>query len=55
MVSMIARLEDGTEIDDVNEVHEGSSGVHLKRKLDGGTMERIAYVPFANLAAVYPD
>ncbi|MFC7251687.1 hypothetical protein ACFQJ5_17935 [Halomicroarcula sp. GCM10025324] len=54
MEQMIAELTDGTEIKDVHEVVEGSSGVHLKREVDGGAMKRIAYIPFSQLIAVTP-
>jgi len=55
MPLMTAELADGTEISDVTEVVEGSHGVHLKKEVDGGTVERAAYVPFKNLVYVSSD
>ncbi len=55
MVHMTARLSDGTELKNVHEVVEGSSGVHLKQKVEGGGIERSAYIPFPQLDYVYYD
>jgi hypothetical protein len=55
MSPMTAELADGTEIDDVTEVVEGSHGVHLKKQVDGGRIERTAYVPFDQLVYVSSD
>jgi len=55
MVNMTARLSDGTEINNVQEVVEGTSGVHLKQKVEGGGIERSAYIPFPQLDYVYYD
>jgi len=52
-MNMTARLADGTEIDDVLEVVEGSNGVHLKKEVQGGGIDRVAYVPYPNLDYVY--
>jgi hypothetical protein len=55
MSLMTAELADGTEIDDVTEVVEGSHGVHLKKEAEGGRIERAAYVPFDQLLYVSSD
>jgi hypothetical protein len=55
MFSMTAELNDGTTIEDVLEVVEGSNGVHLKKEVEGGDVKRVAYVPYAHLVYVAPD
>jgi len=50
-----AELEDGTEIADVHEVVEGSNGVHLKTEVQGGGIERGAYIPYRSLTDVSHD
>jgi len=55
MPHMTAELSDGTEINDVTEVVEGSHGVHLKKEVDGGRIERAAYVPYNHLVYVSAD
>jgi hypothetical protein len=52
---MTAELSDGTEITDVHEVVEGSNGVHLKKEVQGGGIQRVAYIPYSQLVYVYPD
>jgi hypothetical protein len=52
MPHMTAELSDGTEIDGVHEVVEGSNGVHLKREVDG-EIRRAAYIPYPQLTYVY--
>ncbi len=55
MFSMTAELSDGTTIDDVQEVVEGSHGVHLKKEVEGGDMARVAYIPYSQLIHVSLD
>ncbi|MBX0295142.1 hypothetical protein [Haloarcula nitratireducens] len=55
MAHMTAELSDGTEITEVLEVVEGSNGVHLKKEVQGGDIERVAYIPYPNLTYVYYD
>lgn len=55
MSHMTAELSDGTTIEDVHEVVEGSNGVHLKKEVEGGKMKRVAYIPYSQLVYVYPD
>lgn len=55
MSHMTAELADGTEIKDVQEVVEGSNGVHLKKEVQGGSVERAAYIPYPHLVYVYLD
>jgi hypothetical protein len=55
MAHMTAELSDGTEIEDVHEVVEGSNGVHLKKEVEGGGIERVAYIPYPHLRYVYHD
>lgn len=55
MSDMTAELDDGTEINDVHEVVEGSNGVHLKKQVEAGKIERVAYIPYSRLVYVYPD
>jgi hypothetical protein len=52
---MTAELDDGTEINEVREVVEGSNGVHLKKEVQGGGIERVAYIPYSHLLYVYQD
>ena len=55
MFSMTAELSDGTTINDVQEVVEGSNGVHLKKEVEGGDVKRVAYIPYSQLVYVSPD
>lgn len=55
MTHMTAELSDGAEIEDVHEVVEGSNGVHLKKEVEGGGIERVAYIPYPHLRYVYHD
>ena len=55
MFSMTAELSDGTTIEDVQEVVEGSNGVHLKKEVEGGDVKRVAYIPYPQLVYVSPD
>jgi hypothetical protein len=52
---MTAELSDGTTIEDVEEVVEGSNGVHLKKEIERGEVTRVAYIPYPQLAYVYPE
>lgn len=53
MTHMTAVLSDGTKISNVQEVVEGSNGVHLKKEVQGGTVKRAAYIPYPKLDYVY--
>lgn len=55
MTYMTAALSDGTEIKEVQEVVEGSNGVHLKKEVQGGGVKRVAYIPYPKLDHVYHD
>ncbi len=55
MAHMTAELDDGTEIKGIEEVVEGSHGVHLKKEVKSNSVERIAYIPYPNLVYVYHD
>lgn len=55
MSHMTAKLTDGTEITDIHKVVEGSNGVHLKMKVEGGGVQRAAYIPYPQLGYVYQD
>lgn len=55
MAHMTAELADGTEITGVEEVVEGSNGVHLKKEIQGGSVERAAYIPYPHLVYIYHD
>ena len=37
----------------LKQVFEGSNGVHLKTKIQGGGLAGVAYIPYPNLAYVY--
>jgi electron transfer flavoprotein alpha/beta subunit len=52
MPTMTAELTDGTQITGVEEVVEGSNGVHLKKEVDRGKVERVAYIPYSQLVYV---
>jgi len=52
---MTAELEDGTEIKGIEEVVEGSNGVHLKKEVKNNSVERVAYIPYPKLDYVYHD
>jgi hypothetical protein len=51
---MTAVLSDGSEIEGVYEVVEGTNGVHLKKEVDN-SIQRAAYIPFPQLDHVYCD
>ena len=55
MSHMTAELSDGTEIKNIHDVVEGSNGVHLKKEVGSGGLERVAYIPYPNLLYVYHD
>lgn len=55
MAHMTAELTDGTEIRGIEEVVEGSNGVHLKKEVKSNSVERVAYIPYPNLVYVYHD
>ncbi|MBX0304858.1 hypothetical protein [Haloarcula salinisoli] len=55
MAHMTAELDDGTEITGIEEVVEGSHGVHLKKEIKNNNIERVAYIPYPKLAYVYHD
>jgi len=55
MTHMTAELSDGTTISNVQEVIEGSHGVHLKQEVEGGKIERSAYIPYPKLGYVYTE
>lgn len=55
MSHMTASLSDGSEIENVHAVVEGSDGLHLKKEIQGGGVARVAYVPYRNLEYVYHD
>ena len=55
MAHMTAELQDGTEISGIEEVVEGSHGVHLKKEVKNNSIERVAYIPYPNLVYVYHD
>lgn len=55
MPQMTAELSDGTEIENVREVVEGSNGVHLKKEVEGGGVNRVAYIPYSQLLYVTHD
>lgn len=46
---------DGSEIKNTHHVVEWSDGVHLKKEIGSGGLERVVYIPYPNLLYVYHD